>query len=141
MKLKTRVLNSVFTATTLLLMVLMQTACTTKSMETVSRDVPARIIAVNNSSRAELKRIVASALKRSSILLAGDALTNSNVLIIESSRLFGLNANKHQAINERAKPSVFRLVKSGENCILILQGTKKRWTLRNTQCEALDRVQ
>jgi len=106
-------------------------------MKTAMQDVPARIIAVNNTSRLELQRIVASALNRSSVLLAGDALTTSNVLIIEHSRRLVLNANKHQAMNERAKPSVFRLVKSGENCVLTLQGTNKRWALKNTQCKAV----
>ncbi len=113
------------------------TACSSTSLNTAIPNVPARIVAVNNSSKAELQRIVANALNLSKVLLAGDALTHGNVLIIEQKRLLGINTHSRKAINERAKPSVFRLVKSGDNCVLILQGTNKRWALKKTQCEPI----
>jgi len=116
------------------------TACNSTSIKITTQDVPARIIAVNKSSRTELQRIVSTALNIPSVLLANDALTKTNILIIEQKRRFGLNTNKHQAINEREKPSVFRLVKEGARCVLTLQGTDKRWVLKNTKCKPVNHL-
>lgn len=99
-------------------------ACTSNTISTVV--VPARIIDESAASRSALQRAVSAALNLSRILLRDGALTKSNVLIIERKYLTGLSLDK---------PKVFRLVKSGNRCILLLQGTNKRWILQNTRCE------
>lgn len=94
---------------------------------TVANGVPAHIIKPDESSRNELQRIVSTALGLKSVVLASDALTKTNVLIIERKNRLGMGINL-------SKPKVFRLVKSGSQCVLVYQGSNKRWVLRNTQC-------
>ena len=84
-------------------------------------------------SRAELAQAVSDGLNGASVTLADDALTRDSRLIIE-------RAHPRDAIGvplsgrDRDKPEIFRLVKSGERCVLVHERTGKRTTLASTHC-------
>ncbi len=99
------------------------TACNSETYRSESF-IPARITQPTHASREDIQQALSSALNLPKVLLAEDALTHSNVLIIEQKRL----------LDERSRPSIFRLFKSGSQCILVLQETRQRWVLENTQC-------
>lgn len=105
---------------------LLLTACNSDTYQSESL-IPAKVAQPNDASRQELQHTISSALNLPKVLLSEDALTHSNVLIIEQSRL----------LNEMSRPNIFRLFKSGSQCILVLQGTNKRWILENIQCESV----
>lgn len=100
-----------------------------KSVTVDNNNVPAHIVAPDDASRSEIQQVVSSALGLKSVVLADDALTKTNVLVIERKNRLGMGI-------DLGKPNVFRLVKSGSKCVLVFQGTNKRWALRNTRCEA-----
>ena len=89
-------------------------------------DVPAIIVKPTKESRAELARVVSSALNGAPVRLADDALTRESLLIIEKAHLSG---------REFGRPEHFRLVKMGEHCALVHERTGKRTTLASTTCE------
>lgn len=109
-----------------LLFPMVMTGC---NSEAIHKAVPAHIVNVTDSSREELQQVVSSALNLESIMLASDALTKSNVLIIERKSRKGLGY-------ELEKPKVFRLLKSGMQCVLVYQGTSKQWILQESQCKS-----
>jgi hypothetical protein len=88
--------------------------------------VPAIIDKPTKESRAELARVVSSALNGAPVTLADDALTRDSLLIIEKAHLSG---------RDFGRPEHFRLVKIGEHCALVHERTGKRTTLSSTTCE------
>src|SRR5918911_1552358 len=88
--------------------------------------VPAIIDKPTNESRAELARVVSSALNSAPVTLADDALTRDSLLIIEKAHLSG---------RDFGRPEHFRLVKIGKHCALVHERTGKRTTLSSTTCE------
>ena len=111
-------------------------ACTTVP---AAQDVPAVIIAPDAQSRAELQHAVSAALGRTSVILAGDALTHDSLLIVERARLYdartGIAQGRAQG-RETRMPEQFRLVKSGQHCVLIHERSGQRILLANAQCAA-----
>jgi hypothetical protein len=84
-------------------------------------------------SRAELRRVVSTALNGVAVRLADDALTHDGALIVDRSQFrdaAGLPVNGR----ELGKPEHFQLVKQGRRCILIHQRTGKRWILHSATC-------
>ena len=90
-------------------------------------DVAARINSPTQASRAELLRVVVEALNGSKVTIADNALTNTNLLIIEPKHLTG---------RDLRRPVHFRLMLSGSDCVLVHQGTEARTILAQTQCAA-----
>ena len=99
-----------------------------------AEDVPARLLAPTEASRAELQRIVNQAL-HTNVRLAPDALTKSSVLSIERSPPAGIGKQPAQGRNMDA-PIQFRLVMNGKVCALIDQRTTKRYVLEEAYCVA-----
>jgi hypothetical protein len=97
------------------------------------RDVPAVIPSPTPESRAELARVVAGALHGAPLTLADDALTSDSTLVIEPVRprdAGGVPLNGR----ERGRPEHFRLVKNGSRCVLVHEGTGRRFTLAAATC-------
>ena len=96
-------------------------------------DAAARIIDPTAASRAALQAAVNEELG-TTVLLADDALTSTSLLIIER--------NPPQTMDNRASgrtlypPIQFRLVKSGEQCILVDTRDESRKLLADTHCSA-----
>jgi hypothetical protein len=97
-------------------------------------DIPARIVAPTEASRAELQYNVNSAL-RTDVLLAEDALVESSVLTIARDQPGSMqNPVPQGRIVET--PIQFRLVKRGDDCILVDQRDQTRYLLEGTDCAA-----
>ncbi len=88
-------------------------------------DAPAIVTDPTPESRAELLRVVTTALNGARVRLADDALTSDSLLIVEREQHTG---------REFGRPDHFRLMKSGSRCVLEHQGTGGRWQLTETTC-------
>jgi hypothetical protein len=97
------------------------------------RDVPAVITSPSAESRAELVRVVSRALDGASITIADDALTRDSALIIERARARGADGGPLTG-RETMKPEHFRLAKNGSHCVLVHEGSGKRFTLTSASC-------
>jgi hypothetical protein len=84
-------------------------------------------------SRAELRRVVSTALNGVPVRLADDALTLDGALIVDRSQ-FRDAAGMPLNGRELGRPEHFQLVKQGSRCILIHQRTGKRWILHSATC-------
>lgn len=104
--------------------------------QTVEADYeqPARIVNPDAASRAALQAAVNEALG-TEVLLADTALTDSSLLTIENWPP-GTIDNPVPQGRIQAEPVRFRLVKNGDDCVLVRQGDDARYRLADTQCEA-----
>jgi hypothetical protein len=96
---------------------------------------PALLTNSTAQSISELQRAVRDALNGAPVRLAGDALTQNSILVVERVQprdAAGLPLNGR----ELGKPEHFRLVKHGAHCILIHERTGKHWALRSATCAA-----
>lgn len=100
-----------------------------------NREVPARIVNPNDASRVELERVVSDMLFGADVTLAGDALTEYSVLILERSRARSM-ANPPLSGREMREPERFQLVTDGERCFLLHGEGRARYELRDTECVA-----
>jgi len=100
-------------------------------------DVPAIIVNATSEGRASLSKAVSEALNGAPVKLAADALTKTDVLIIERERPRDANG---QMLNgrEREMPEHFQLVKSADQCVLVHRRTEARFPLAGVVCSALD---
>ena len=96
-------------------------------------DVPAVIIDADDASRAALRAALADAFGGRDVVIADDALTTSSVLTIER--------GPHRTIDNPApdgrilaEPFRFRLVRHGEDCVLIDPRDGSRRLLADTRC-------
>ena len=97
-------------------------------------DVPALVTNPNQASRAALQRAVNDFLNME-VTIAADALTSSNMLIIERSPPRGMQ--NQPATGRNMDPAIqFRLVLSGMDCILVDTRDDSRRALENTTCVA-----
>jgi hypothetical protein len=86
------------------------------------------------ASRAALQQTVNAAL-HTDVALADDALTDSNILIIERKIPQSIEGSPAQGRNMEM-PIQFRLVTDGANCILVDQRDASRHILADTRCVA-----
>jgi hypothetical protein len=100
-----------------------------------SDDRPARIVDPDSASRAELHSVVAAALHGVDVTLAADALTQSNLLIIEPTAYRDAQNNRIMGREVRA-PVRFVLLKRGDHCVLESSATHERWVLTATRCRS-----
>jgi hypothetical protein len=86
-------------------------------------------------SRAELERVISSALGGAPVTLADDALTSTSELTIERARP---RDSQGRLINGRelGRPEHFRLLKVGTDCVLVHEASGQRFTLAHTTCVA-----
>ena len=96
-------------------------------------DVPAVIVDADDASRAALQATVNDLFAGIEVPLASDALTTSSVLAFEHSPRGSLNSPPAtgRVIEE---PLRFRLVKNGDDCILIDPRDDSRHVLADTSC-------
>ena len=99
-------------------------------------EVPAVVDQPTPESRGELAQAISSALNGAPVTLADDALTRDSRLIIEKARPRDPGGVPLSG-RDRDKPEVFRLVKAGEQCVLVQERTGKRATLSSTRCHPL----
>ncbi len=112
-------------------------ACTTSS---ASRDVPAVIVDPTPASRAELRLAIQRALHSAPILLADDALTHSDLLPIDRAMRRDPQGRPLNGLDVHGRPELFRLVKSGNSCVLVHQDSEGlRQTLPTTKCQPVAR--
>jgi hypothetical protein len=100
------------------------------------RDQPAVLTSPTPESRAELARIVGSALHGAPVTLADDALTRDGTLIVDRAVARtgdGVRLNGR----ETGRPEHFRLVRRGSRCVLVHERTGRRWTLEAATCAPL----
>lgn len=103
-------------------------------MPNAQPEMPAVLVEGNAESRANLVKVIGEMLG-TSVSLADDALTASDTLLIERKRL--RDASGRQMIGrDVGYPDVFKLVKSGDQCILIHESSKKRSVLESSRCQA-----
>jgi len=107
--------------------------CCKKTVHT-EQDQPARIIEADEASRAALQNAINTAL-HAEVMLADDALTDTSVLVIERNPPRSLQGHPAQGRIMEA-PIQFRLMRHGEDCVLIDQRDRSRYRLENTLCEA-----
>jgi hypothetical protein len=105
-------------------------ACHTRS---TLHDMPAVITNPTAQSRAELYRVVSSALNGVPLTIADDALTSDSTLIIERAR--ARNAGGVPLTGrDSGRPEQFRLVKNGSRCVLVHERSGQRFTLASVTC-------
>ncbi len=97
-------------------------------------DVAARITNPTADSRAALQEAVNDALD-TDVMLADDALTDTSVLTIERNPPRSMENLPAQGRNMDG-PMQFRLVKNGDDCVLIYTNDDSRRKLANTRCTA-----
>ena len=96
-------------------------------------DVPAIITSPDADSRAALQSTVNGLFGGQEVLIADDALTTSSVLPIEFGPRGSL-ANPPATGRVIEEPLRFRLVKNGDDCILIDPRDNSRHVLADTNC-------
>ncbi len=76
---------------------------------------------------------MASTLNGAPVTLADDALARTARCIIERNQARDANGVPLSG-RELGRPEKFQLVKSGKDCVLIHEGSGKRWTLKHATC-------
>ena len=95
-------------------------------------DQDAVIVNPDTASRAALRETVNAALQ-TDVLLADDALTDTSILSIERKLPQSIEGSPAQGRNMEM-PIQFRLVKNGDECILVDQRDMSRTVLADTVC-------
>ncbi len=117
-----------------LLAAVLLAACSSLSAAN-DEDVTALIAEPTESSRAALRQAVKTAFNGMDIMLADDALTRTSLLTIERRPIFDKQGNRIMG-RDLSRPHIFRLVKSGDDCVLVRVPDDRRWVLADTRCVA-----
>ena len=113
--------------------VLLPGACGTLS----AQERPAVIAAPTAQSRAELVRVVSSAMNGQALTLADDALTRESVLTIERRTPPGPQGRAATGRTVDA-PEQFRLLLRGTRCMLVHAASGREWELAEARCVPAD---
>jgi hypothetical protein len=97
------------------------------------QDAPAVIASPSPESRAELRRVVSEALGGAPVTLADDALVRETTLVVERARARDAEGRPLDG-REKRRPEHFRLVKSGDSCVLVHEQTGRRFPLSGVTC-------
>jgi len=98
-----------------------------------SADVPAVITDPDEASHAALKAALADSFGGLDVVIADDALTNSSLLSLEHGPRGSLD-NPPATGRVLEKPIRFRLVKNGDECVLLDLRDESRHVLAETDC-------
>jgi len=129
-------MKAAFSIITIAAGVIAVAGCATSS----ARDVPAVIVNPTPQSRAELSLAVQRALHSDPIPLSDDALTQSSLLPIDRMPRRDSHGRLLNGLEIGRKPEVFRLVKSGNSCVLIHDDVDHlRQALPATRCKPAPR--
>jgi hypothetical protein len=97
------------------------------------RDVPALLASPTAAARAELADAVSRALAGRPVTLAEDALTKDDTLLVE--RTTRRDAGGAPLDGRRTgRPDRFHLVASGAECVLVHEGSGRRFVLKAASC-------
>jgi hypothetical protein len=96
-------------------------------------DVPAVIDNPTRESHGELVAIVASTLGQPLVMISHDALTRTDLLIIEQKRIQHPK-NEQDAKQQHETSARFRLVVNHSRCVLIYLQDNSRIRLNETSC-------
>lgn len=118
---------------TLLLGTLFLSAC----VSIAARDEPALIVDPDQESHAEIVRAVSDALQVANVTIAPDALTRDSSLLIERAPARDPEGRRLNG-RDLDKPEQFRLVKHGDQCVLVHARSGARTILARTKCRAED---
>ena len=110
--------------------VLLISGCQTMN---AAADVPALITAPDDASRAALRETISAIFGGRNVPLADDALTRSSLLLIERNLRGSLEAPPATG-RVMEEPIRFRLVKSGDDCVLVDLRDQSRHLLPDTSC-------
>ncbi len=111
--------------------VLLVAGCQTLTAES---DVPAVITDPTDASRTALRDALSEAFNDTEVTLADDALMQTSLLTIE---VGARRTIENPPLTGRVleKPMQFRLVKNGDDCVLIDLRNQSRHKLGNTTCK------
>ncbi len=101
-------------------------------------DQPAVIVDPSDASRAALQEAVNSALGKD-VLLAGDALTDTSILIIERKLPRSIEGSPAEG-GVMEDPVRFDLMTNGTDCVLVDARDGARHLLADTRCEAREQA-
>ena len=110
--------------------VLLISGCQTMN---AAADVPALITAPDDASRAALRETISAIFGGRNVPLADDALTRTSLLLIERNLRGSLEAPPATG-RVMEEPIRFRLVKSGDDCVLVDLRDQSRHLLPDTTC-------
>lgn len=100
------------------------------------KELPAIIVHPTSESRASLAQAVSAALNGAPVTLSPDALTKVSTLSIE--RVHRRDERGLPLQGRELRPSErFHLVRSNARCVLIHEGSPRRFVLENTACSPL----
>lgn len=97
-----------------------------------AESTPAVITSTNAASRAMLQQTVSTLLGRR-VTLADDALTRDSTLVVERTVARDPSGNRIEAA-ERSGPETIRLVRRGNECVVIHERTQNTATLSGVTC-------
>ena len=106
-------------------------ACASRAGQTAA---PAVLVDLTEQNRRQLASVVAKALHRDKVLLAPDALTQTDLLIITRAPRRTLNQNPVMGRSEE-KGEYFNLKKENDRCFLIHQSTQEIYPLKDVHCQ------
>jgi hypothetical protein len=98
-------------------------------------ETPAVIVEPTAESRAALAKAVSTAMNGAPVALADDALTRSSTLVIERVRPRDASGRPLDG-RDVGVPERFTLLKRGERCVLLNEGTGRELVLERTVCAA-----
>lgn len=96
-------------------------------------EAPALIRNPSAQSRAELRRVLSTALNGAPVTIADDALTHSSVLIIERA-VHRDSRGRPLTGRDLGRPVRFRLVRRGDRCLLVREDSGAYWQLMHVSC-------
>ena len=99
---------------------------------TISEGAPAAILDSTPAAHADIRQAVAAALGRD-VLVADDALTESNLLTIDR-RVTKTIEGRIGSGRILDPPETFQLVLEGDHCVLVHDRTGKAYPLENARC-------
>ena len=97
-------------------------------------DLPAVIVDADDASRAALQSTVNSLFGGQDVMLADDALTTSSVLLLEHGPRGQMAGDSPATGRIVEEPLRLRLVKNGDDCVLIDPRDDSRHVLADTAC-------
>jgi hypothetical protein len=121
---------------TLIVVTIAFTACASSSAQVGKVDKPVIIDQPDAKSRLALQNAISKALGASYVVLADDALTRENTIIIEPTRVRNFEGQRLQG-RETRMPEKFHLVrgKKKDECVLVFDRTGVRTTLVDAHCK------
>lgn len=101
----------------------------------VGAPAPALLVLPSDASQQELQATVARMMGVATVSLAKDVFLATSLMVIEKNRPRGADGIQLSG-RDFDKPEQFRLLKSGNQCVLVKLRTGAREILQKSQCEA-----